>query len=221
MKHAEGQAPYARKRFDWKKAVSADPFLSRGTKLLATCLCDTYVNKHTGCCWPKNRTLAKRLAVNERSIQRYLRQLENACYLETVDLPNIRRAYRICFPATKGDSNHDNLSPPATTRRSHEGDKAVTPYKNQGKNNEKKDSFVAGNMPCVSVSDQETAALAEWERWLVRETEFEVGKVFQLLRTASGHMLPGRYPLPERTSLYRCYFEEVWNSGGLCLPGKR
>lgn len=63
-------------RFTWKKKVSACDELSRGAKHLASFLCDTYVNRHTGQCFPKNRTMAEAMGLSERTVQRHLKELE-------------------------------------------------------------------------------------------------------------------------------------------------
>ena len=69
-----------------KKQINASRNLSRGAKHMAEFLCDTYVNKHTGECWPKTETLINDLKISERSVLRHLKELQVEGWLRKVSM---------------------------------------------------------------------------------------------------------------------------------------
>lgn len=219
---SQNRPPFAKFRFEWKKEVNADPTVSRGAKHFATCLCDNYVNKHTGCCWPKNKTIAKKLSVQVRTVQRYYRELERKGYLCPVCQDGARRAHKICLPrredTNKGDSGYDIPSPSNMTCRAPEGDTVVTPYKNQGNNQGKRRSHMPSVLRCIRVSDNEHQALNEWRSWITENTEFDACQLLNLVRRREAYLLPGRYPQSNERANCMKFFESVIDSEGRCLP---
>lgn len=217
MRRGKDVAPYANRRFAWKTMILQDPNISRGAKLFATCLCDTYVNKHTGACWPKNETVAKRLGVSKRSVQRYYRNLEVTGYLIHVAVGRTRRAHRINLPCGWGDSEDDNFSSLEVTEVASNRDTSVTPYKNQGKN--KRNAASAKDMKYIAVGFFEKPILDGWEDWLIKNTDHDAEAVFNLLRKGEQAFLPARYPNQDETRRYQKFFEMVVVSNGKCFGG--
>lgn len=212
-------AGYQKLRFDWKRAVFASPEIGRSAKQLAVVLCDTYVNKETGMCWPKNATLANSLALSIRAIQRGLRALEVSGYLEQVKVPGRRRVYRICFPLQHHDSEPDNLSGSNVTSVDAGPDTTVTPYKNQGNNQGKRSSFSGSHLTVIWVGEDETGCMSDWKLWMAAEFGDETKALFKLLRKRSKVALPCRYPREEDRLIYVRFFEMVRASDGRCLDG--
>jgi hypothetical protein len=223
MSSEKKEAPYSRLRFEWKNCVNADPRVTRGAKQMATRLCDTYVNKHTGLCWPKNATLAAKLGTTVRTIQRHYRNLEETGYLTRVKLGKLRRAHRITLPPPEGDTEHDTqhdkTSRSRATNPPPEGDATVTHYKNQGNNKGKKAHAGSVSMQCVRVDNNEAGALAEWDFWLKTNTNHNLEKVSKLLRKDGAYFFPSRFPRNDETSRYKAFFAAVVASNGKCLPG--
>lgn len=213
MEKPQNTAAFGKLRFIWKRQVNEDSNLSRGAKQMASCLCDSFVNKETGRCWPKNATLAKRLGVDKRTVQRYVKMLEQAGYLRRVKVRNVHRAHQICLPDLKGDSRGDSLSPREVTLLSLKGDTAVTPYKNQGKNI-KDSSAVDRSISCLLISDLESGALASWKLWFENHWPGDDIELLQLLRRAGNYLLPSRFPKDEDTARYLAFFEWVTATNG-------
>ncbi len=213
MENPQKTTAFSKLRFTWKRLVNEDTNLSRGAKQMASCLCDTYVKKETGRCWPKNATLAKRLGVDKRTVQRYIKMLEQAGYLRRVEVRNAHRAHQICLPDLKGDSRGDSLSPQEVTLLSLKGDTAVTPYKNQGKNIENT-SVVVRSMSCLLISDLETGALESWKLWFENHWPGDDVALLQLLKRAGHYMLPSRFPRDEDTARYLAFFNWVAATNG-------
>lgn len=214
MTENSGKGAYNKIRFDWKKQVNASHSLPRGAKHMASHLCDKYVNKDTGCFWPSNARLAKDFAVDERTIQRWLRPLKRGRWIKFVRIKNIRRAFQICFPEqAKGDSEHGKLSPSGTTILSPQHDKTVTPYKNQVYNQEKRPQDYR-EFGTVLVADREEHILSGWKHWLEKHTSYDLDMVLNLLRTRGGYMLPVRYPVEKDKDKYLSFFKSAIASEG-------
>lgn len=219
MSCSQKTGAYSKLRFDWKKEVNASEHLSRGAKHLATYLCDCFVNKDTGCCWPKNETLAKKLALSKRSIQRQIKELLAKGWLRPVKIKNVRRAFQIAFPRRdKGDIEHDILSPSSMTNLSFKDDKTVTPYKNQ-ENNQERVRDHSSFFPTITINENEEGALNGWNNWLAEYTKHDVAKLLELLKKRDGYVFPTRFPKGDDGRTYRAFFQAVISSNGSILPG--
>lgn len=197
---------YKKLRFTWKRELNASHDLSRGAKLLAVSVCDTYVNKDSGQFWAKNKTMSAALGVSKRSVQRHLRELEDKGWLRKIEKPGLRRAYQISFPKrVEGDTEHDNLSPSKKTQMAPKHDTAVTPYKNQV-NNQRKESSSQMPVGFLLVGCEETSSIAAWRTWFSSKPEFEADQVLQLLRTENAYRLPERFPKEGKESSYEAFF---------------
>ena len=219
MPPSNKDAPYNKLRFDWKKAVRKDTVLSRGAKLLATVLCDDYVNKRTGCCWPKNKTLALATDTTVRTVQRHLKELLEQSYLEKTKREGIRRTFRIHFPdLCKNDGEHDTLSPVRMTVPSLESDTGDVPYKNQGYNQEKGPP-TCGALHHLSINKNEVASMNEWRGWAQTHIDYDQEALFNFLRRDSVFRLPSRFPHEDKAKQYLEFFDRVITSRGKCLGG--
>ena len=220
MRGGEKGGAYNKFRFIWKAQVNASIHLSRGAKLLATRLCDKHVNRDTGLCWPRNDTLAAELAVSERTVQRGINNLKAASFLQPVKLKNIRRTFLITLPnSPDGDKEHDNLSPSSMTKRTSEDDKTVAPYRNQV-NNQRRARLASTSFPTVSIGNGEEKILGHWTNWMKENLEYDVSKMFELLRKGSSFFFPARFPKSDDSPIYHRFFRAVLESNGSILPGK-
>ena len=68
-------------RWTARELVLFTPELSAGARLLY-CALDEYA-REKGTCWPSQRTLRDRAAMPDRSLRRYLRELEQAGFVES------------------------------------------------------------------------------------------------------------------------------------------
>ncbi len=75
MAKPQNTPAFGKLRFVWKRLVNEDANLSRGAKQMASCLCDTYVNKDTGRCWPKTPHWQS-ACVDKRTVQLHIKMLE-------------------------------------------------------------------------------------------------------------------------------------------------
>jgi DNA-binding transcriptional ArsR family regulator len=208
---------YAKVRFEWKKALNKSPELSGGAKLLATMVCDTYVNQTSGMFWPKNETMAACLGKSIRSVQRHLRELEEAGWIERVRKWRVRRAYRICFPKPdEGDSEHDTGSEYNVTNLAHEGDTVVTPYKNQ-LNNKTKVRPETMHHSYIQVQGSEALSLEVWRPWIREHIEIELDALFAMLKKNDAYFLPARFPDTGLERNHKAFFERVVATNGKCF----
>lgn len=214
MKKSVKDQPFAKRRFDWKRTVWKDPNLGRGTKVLATYLCDKHVNSQHGCCWPMNRTVARALSYSIRTVQRHYRILENAGYLEVVTEPGVRRKHRIALPDAWEDTKPDNLSCSKVTTLPVKDVTAVIPYENQLKNKKEGGSGHDGHFAFIEVGEGETSILLAWKDWIGRHRSESPEQVIEWLRKGRKHHFPCRYPKPGEMQRYHQYFDRVLKAGG-------
>ncbi|WP_120500365.1 helix-turn-helix domain-containing protein [Roseovarius sp. EL26] len=214
MTATSGKSDYNKLRFDWKKEVNASANLSRGAKHMAAYLCDTFVNKENGCCWPKNKTLARKLSLSTRTVQRHIKELLERGWLRHAKIKNTRRALQIAFPSkNKGDTEHGILSPTRMTKMSRRDDTTVTPYKNQ-ENNLRICNTSSLTISTVTIGEQEELALATWETWVKDNTTLDIEDVFGLLRRNGGFVFPVRFPKDEDACQYKMFFQDLVASNG-------
>ncbi|WP_419741260.1 helix-turn-helix domain-containing protein [Ruegeria sp.] len=213
MENKQNKPAFGKLRFTWKRLVTEDSDLLRCAKQMASCLCDSFVNKHTGRCWPKKATLAKRLSVSKRTVQRYIKTLEQAGYIRRVKVRNAYRAHQICLPDLKGDSRVDRLYPREVTLLSLKGDTAATPNKNQVENIEGTNA-VGRPMSSLPISDTVSCALESWKLRLGNHWTSDVFELLRLLRKARNYMLPTRFPKHEDAARYLAFFNRVNATNG-------
>lgn len=127
--------PWNKRRFDWKRDLNRSPDLSNGAKRFGAVLCDQYVRRENGQCWPANRTLATAMALHVRSVQRYIKELMIHGWLQQVHIPRRRRGLQITWPRqAKHDTKYDIKGDIHQSRLSPESDSAVAPYIEPSKN---------------------------------------------------------------------------------------
>lgn len=199
---------WAVRRFEWKKAINRSHEPSRGAKQLASFLCDEFVNRNTGRCWPGNRTLAEGLGVNTRTIQRYLAELVERRWVRLVKVKGRRRTIQIQFPAAdEGDNEDDNGSRANRTNLSPENDMVVVHHKNQGKK-QIRPGREPLRMGSVLVQDNEATSICSWLTWIESKTSANPAEVLGRFKRKEGYDLPGRYPAENgaRDEEYARYF---------------
>lgn len=204
-------------RFIWKADIIASADLSQGAKVLAACLCDSFVNRDTGRCWPKDDTLSSRIGKSPRCVQRYLNELKGAGWLQPVKQKGARRAYQICFPngrhdVVEADSSGESKSPAV----SRQPDKIGESYKNQV-NNQVNNCTLASPLKYVFVYENEKLCLETWRSWIDANTVHNPDGVLDLLRKGRGYLLPSRYPAEHLDKNYLAFFDAVISSGGKCF----
>lgn len=199
---------WSRQRFEWKKSVNRSQDLKRGSKQLASFICDEYVNKETGCCWPSNQTLAVGLGVTRRSIQRYLSDLTDGGWLTFPKVRGRRRMIQICFPPyVLCDSEDDNQQSPSVTQGSPKRDTVVVRYNNQLENQRKTTNAVPG-YATVTVTEGERSSLFSWTNWIDANLETNSVDALKRVKTPGGYQLPCRFPdgSGKKDEQYRAYF---------------
>ena len=192
----------------WIQRISRDPRLSPGDKHFAAYVCSNYVNNTTGLFWPKNKTLARDTAVCDRTIKRRISKLKQLDYIESANVPGVRRAFRICLPCTEGDNEGDKRGDLLVTVAPPKGDSSVTPYMNKKENKigklERNRSFRT-----ISVGTEDSALLQGWARWIELNTVCDSRTVLEMLEKDGVYALPCRHPVDESKTAYLEYFEFV------------
>lgn len=206
---------YGKLRFKWKEQVFASSTLGRGAKLLAVCLCDTYVNRDTGQCFPSNRALAHRMNTCTRTVQRHLKELLEGGWLRPVQKRSVRRAFQLAFPNEKvAAPENDRTVAPKVTKTSPEHDKSDAPYKNQ-RNNQGTERFVSQPLKFHLYSHD--AVSPEWKNWIRINTDQDPDQVLGWLRNGTNVCLPSKYPPTGYDPTYSAFFEAVISTKGACL----
>lgn len=198
-------------RFDWKKRVNRSQNLSRGAKCLGSFLCDEYVGRNTGRCWPSNQTIGQALGVTKRTVQRYLAELAGDGWIVFPLVPRRRRTIQLSFPAcNKGDIKGDKELGKWATQLTNNRDTDVIPHKNQV-NNQSKGVPNNAVFQTVQVLESETSIVEGWKFWITKHTDHHAQELFELLRKNGAYLLPRRYPesTSEATQSYVEYFENV------------
>ena len=207
---------WSKQKYRWKEQVTRT--LSRGPATLANWLCDTYANRDTAVCWPSNARLAKDLTVDIRTIQRWLRVLEDGHWVSKVRLPRRRRAFQLTFPAqSKGDSEHDKTATRNMTDLSAKHDKTVAPYKEPLKNPVKTAMKMGAEpMPYIRLSIDETLPLKDWQIWVAQHSPAPWPVLEPCIRFKGWLHLPCRFPKDGETAraTYRVFFENALKSNG-------
>ena len=172
MTGARKNGEYNKLRFDWAKMVRSSQHLCSGAKTLASTLCDDYVNRNSGECWPSNETLAAKIGVKPRSVQRHIKSLVEHPFLVRGRRRGKRRILIIQLPTgPRGDAKHDivgdrpNPSARHWTASKHERD--VAPYKepsiNQGNGGQYRQA-----RSIVYLKAGDPTGWAEWSQWIVQ-----------------------------------------------------
>ncbi|WP_425085182.1 helix-turn-helix domain-containing protein [Ruegeria profundi] len=208
-------APFSKYRFEWKKRVHATDQLARRTKHFASFVCDEFVSKESGCYWASNATLANRFGVHNRSIQRYLQELEMFGWIRRVRRRDVRRMFQITVPknSLEHDTHRDTNARRKATTVSCEDDKLVAPYKNIGRNKENV-TVATGLGGYLWFSEDDNQILHEWEAFITANTVFDFGSLLQMLRKNDSIALPTRFPKQEEIDRYVRFFSDVVLSKG-------
>jgi hypothetical protein len=200
--------------------VNESDHLSSSAKYLACFLCDKYVNRDTGKCWPSNKTLAAKHKKSIRSVQRSLKELREGGWLASVKQRGRRRTFQLVLPyrentSSERDTDHDkHLSLNATIMASKH-DKTVVPYKNQVFNQQRgHPSDVA--MGCIFVGKDEEQSLSDWLAYFDASSVLTPNALMEMLRRGDRYVLPTRYPKSDQESAekYRLFFAQVVQSNG-------
>jgi len=101
-------------------AVWSTDMPSAGRKLVALALAD--IADDEGRCWPSVRHIARKCSMDERSVQRHLRDLEREGLIERQDRPGRSRIYWLrgdilsppskCHPVKNDRAGRQNVTPP-------------------------------------------------------------------------------------------------------------
>jgi hypothetical protein len=214
---------WSKKRFEWKDQVNDSDHLSSSAKYLACFLCDKYVNRDTGKCWPSNKTLAAKHKKSTRSIQRSLKELREGGWLTTVKQRGRRRTLQLVLPYRKNtlderDTQHDRHVSANATKMASKHDKTVVPYKNQVINQKKGHPLYVA-MGCILVGKDEHQSLSEWLAYFSASSVQNPDALMEMLRRGDQYVLPTRYPKSDQESAetYQLFFAQVEQSNG-CWP---
>ena len=207
-------APFSKLRYYWKKRVHSSVYLAPRTKHFATFVCDQFVSKANGCFWARNATLARAFGVHERSIQRYIRELEGHGWITRVRRRGVRRTFQICIPSdVEGDTEHDIEMRNRVTDLYRKGDKVVATNKNMGKNIETR-PIATGGGGYHWFDESDASTLHGWETFVTTQTAFNFEALAHLLRKNGSIAFPARFPRPEDADWYIRFFGEVVLSKG-------
>ncbi|MCK0104414.1 helix-turn-helix domain-containing protein [Pseudohalocynthiibacter sp. F2068] len=194
--------------------------MSRGAKQMGVVLCDIYVDKDTGKCWPGNEELSRCLAASVRSVQRHVNELIEAGWIQNVRIPRRRRGLQLDFPLSLRHYKHDKTVVNKMPKVSPQHDKTGAPYiKKEPSKNQRRDKRVENIGSNVLVECTRRYAVDTWKRWLKFNTELDVEMVFNLLRIGDAYCLPEAHPINnlDEQNRYYDFFHSVVLSNGECL----
>ena len=198
-------------RHDWKRIVARSQNLSQGAKYLARILCDEYANFRTGCCWPKNQTLAKLVDKDVRSVQRYIAELKRHRFITEVQMDGQRRALQLVLPAgLGGDSKHDKYADCSMTSPSPNNDMRVAPYKEPRKNINDQ-AKRARDFSYVLVQRNDGLSFNAWNTWATDVGCLNFEEILVHLEKDGAYCLPCRFPGTDAVHLdhYFDYFSAM------------
>jgi hypothetical protein len=208
-----------KRRFDWKKDLNQSFELTRSAKQCGNVLCDQFVGRETGQCWPSNKTLAKAMRVGVRSIQRYIKELIEQGWLQEANIPRRRRTLQIAWPKqAKHDIEDDTKGDSHRSRMSSEGDSTVAPYKNQV-NNQVMTGHSDSGLAAVRVHVEECSIINAWCEFLTLNCYEEPDQILSMLRVRDHYYFPCRHPKAEKQEheIYEHFFASVLSSKGKCF----
>ena len=211
--------PWSKRRYDWKKDLNKSSEPTKAAKNFGRMLCDDYVGRDTGQCWPSNVELAQAQNVDVRTVQRHLKELIDTGWIRIVHIPRRRRGLQITWPhqakhdTKDGTKNDSDLSKPSL-----KGDKAVAPYIEPSKNQVKKATYktVLKWQPVEATDD---LCLSEWRSFLDKKGYENVEAVLKLVKVGNDFRLPCKYPKcdPQDQAIYTNFFATVIASNGKCV----
>lgn len=141
-----------------KKLISRSDVPIRAAKLFARQPCDDFANHKTACCWMVNDTLADHFDVDGRTLQRHLKAVKAAGFINEVKIWPNRRALQLVFAKRiEGDIEGDSKDPNDAKLLSSNHGRNVVPSYIEPKKNLKRDLGVPKKSTphrCVHVSIQ-------------------------------------------------------------------
>lgn len=202
---------WGRARFKWKSALNASRDVSGAGKRMGSYLCDSYINKETGRCWPHNAKIAEGMGLSKRSVQRQLSELRDKGW---IFYSKDRFGHRVINLQISKVPKHDK-----TVARSREGEtksnavsvKTVTHYNNQDNN---QGSQGALSHSTVFILRDETALL---DQWIDDNTNYRGEEMLALLESENGYQLPLRHPTLDEEFMRRArgYFDWAAKKAGM------
>jgi hypothetical protein len=203
---------WSRARFAWKKNINSRRDLTRGAKLFASHLCDACVNRHTGLIPHRTGTLASGMGVCERTIQRGLKELVEAGYLEKVPVDGLKRVFRIVpIPKAASPKKSDKIQGNNPTQMSRKGDKSVAPH-NIYQESYQESPPPQASYPSVTVRCDEQYLLEEWAKWIKETYDIDGVSTLSNCKNGSHYVLPSRHPPDHEKDRLSCltFFGEIY-----------
>lgn len=170
--------------------------------------------------WGSNETLAKALAVDVRTVQRYIKELKATGWVEEVDIPRRRRGLKLVFPGGPEHDNEDDrgaVSPTSILSPKH--DKTVVPYNkdkepiyNQRHSRSKNQAY-----PVCHIACHEKLSISEWLTWLAENASLDGYEAMKAVKQGDLYLLPSRFPSedPAKHADYVAYFKDMIAEGRL------
>ncbi len=216
-------------RHIYKAAITKDPLVSSGAKMLALLLAEKYADKTSGISWPYNDTLAEDLSVHIRSIQRYINELVDSDWIRKVRIRRRRRGFQVWFPDRPGYDNqrailYDAFVANDLTIKTHKHDKTVAPYIEPSKEPLKEPEKPTRHQRAfatVVISFDEELPRKEWKAFVEEQTNYPFFELLLFLKTNTGYVFPKRFPETSDQAIesYIAFFDAVHRSEGRCLHG--
>jgi Helix-turn-helix domain len=207
-------------RFKWKSHLLKTRSMSRGAKQLGVVLCDTYVDKDTGKCWPGNEELSRCLGASVRSVQRHVNELIEAGWIQKVRIPRRRRGLQLEFPSALGHYKHDKTVVNKMPKVSPQHDKTGAPYiKKEPSKNQRRDRHSEKSWQVVPIKMNETSCLSAWRCWCDQHLDHCFDSLLKLLRNRDIYKFPSRFPreTAEMENEYKRFFGMVVQAKGTFL----
>ena len=180
-------------KFVWKDVVHCAPDLTNASKRTAIFLLDTYIYQPNAEYFAKNVTIAKKMGISVRSLQRHLKELRVKGYLQQTKKkgkrclsPNYGR-----LPSEETSEAPHNASD--MTKSTVRDDKTATHIKK--KEFKKITSGVSrSGLKCVFLSADDQFCLEEWMAWVETSSSYQRSEILEAVRNGTSYSFPSRYP---------------------------
>ncbi|GAB3441394.1 helix-turn-helix domain-containing protein [Insolitispirillum peregrinum] len=210
--------PFRDVKLQWLQLLSCDPGLSDCAKTVALYIITTHMNGHTEKAWPSYQTIADATGKSVKTIQRAVRDLENAGWFEvqrgngvnhnTVYTPAEASILRACAAREKTDKivplrpeKGGQPCPQRGTNSSLKGGQNCPPNLENEKINKPNAPAREAEPPCPSspvvfVAETRQAQLAQWRAWLTQNHHpgLEALNLRTSHRGQPGFALPSYWP---------------------------
>lgn len=181
--------------FGWMHGIEENPAISSGTKRFAAMVATKFVNRGTFQVIWANKTMAAKMWVSVRMVQRYIAELEAKGLIAIIPVEGVRRAFQIVVHTARDHGNERDTSASRNmTVATRKHDKAVVPYSKNQNNNQYRLANSRARNTWLKVLCSDFSVLNGWKFWLTEHFTGDPEEALKILAIDGGYALPCRYP---------------------------